>query len=207
MILADFSPRTEKKSIRCLNWSVYSNWHNTELYQVHFWRQYIVREKSGTFVTRSTHLRVKPFVCLSQDNNNGKIRKRSHLSGRSLFLLIPTLPQRKITFSSFFLISSAICGQKLDGPSGLCINPNCSVSNNGDQQVKTDFEITSSFSDHTGTVPCRLKGKCVEAMLGCTVTIYFSLIPFHHFVLMYACLFNYLFFFSCVGFEIRQQNS
>ncbi|XP_031555917.1 meiosis-specific with OB domain-containing protein-like [Actinia tenebrosa] len=62
------------------------------------------------------------------------------------------------------------CGQKLDGPSEVCINPNCSASNNGDAQIKTDFEISSSFSDHTGMVHCRMKGKCVESLLGCTAT-------------------------------------
>ncbi|XP_048575413.1 meiosis-specific with OB domain-containing protein isoform X4 [Nematostella vectensis] len=61
------------------------------------------------------------------------------------------------------------CNQRVDSLSGLCTRTECpAAANNMTSQVKTQYEIPVSLTDHTGTVQCRLPEKCAEAMLGYT---------------------------------------
>jgi len=76
-----------------------------------------------------------------------------------------------------------MCNQRVALLSEACSNPECAASQNpqsgsstrSQQRIKTQYELTVSISDHTGTIEnCRLTEKCAEDMFGCKVSLNFK---------------------------------
>jgi len=75
-----------------------------------------------------------------------------------------------------------MCNQRVALLSERCSNSECAASQNpqagtstSQQRIKTQYELTVSISDHTGTIEnCRLTEKCAEDMFGCKVSLIFK---------------------------------
>ena len=95
---------------------------------------------------------------------------------------------------------SVMCNQRVALLSETCSNSECAASRDSQagsltsqQRIKTQYELTISLSDHTGTIEnWRLTEKCAEDMFGCKVSLKFKPVELNT-ISIYLCLFFGLF--------------
>lgn len=102
---------------------------------------------------------------------------------------------------------SVMCNQRVALLSETCSNSECAASLNpqaesltSQQRIKTQYELTISLSDYTGTVEnCRLAEKSAEDMFGCKVSFNFKPVERNTLsVYLYLfCLFRAIWNYSC----------